>query len=82
MKKKKARKRSIRIQAVAEEPPRPYRRVEETLGWKKARKKPTTLWLDADVVQWFKKDGPRYQTRINKVLWRVMREEKRKAGER
>jgi len=35
-------------------------------------KKPVTLRLDADVLAWFKKDGRRYQTRINKALRGVM----------
>ncbi len=44
-------------------------------------KKPITLRLDADVLAWFKKDGRRYQTRINQALRQVMqREMKRSAG--
>ena len=38
-------------------------------------KKPVTLRLDADVLAWFKKDGRRYQTRINKALRSVMERE-------
>lgn len=38
-------------------------------------KKPVTLRLDADVLAWFKKDGRRYQTRINKALRAVMERE-------
>lgn len=38
-------------------------------------KKPVTLRLDADVIAWFKKDGRRYQTRINKALRKVMERE-------
>ena len=38
-------------------------------------KKPVTLRLDADVLAWFKKDGRRYQTRINKALRGVMEKE-------
>jgi uncharacterized protein (DUF4415 family) len=40
-------------------------------------KKPVTLRLDADVLAWFKKDGRRYQTRINKALRKVMEREMR-----
>ncbi len=40
-------------------------------------KKPVTLRLDADVIAWFKKDGRRYQTRINQALRRVMEREMR-----
>ena len=38
-------------------------------------KKPVTLRLDADVLAWFKKDGRRYQTRINKALRTIMEKE-------
>jgi uncharacterized protein (DUF4415 family) len=38
-------------------------------------KKPVTLRLDADVIAWFKKDGRRYQTRINQALRKVMEKE-------
>ncbi len=38
-------------------------------------KKPVTLRLDADVLAWFKKDGRRYQTRINQALRKVMQKE-------
>ena len=31
-------------------------------------KEPISLRLDADVLAWFKKQGPGYQTRINAVL--------------
>ncbi len=42
-------------------------------------KKPVTLRLDADVLAWFKKDGRRYQTRINQALRAVMEREMRTA---
>lgn len=38
-------------------------------------KKPITLRLDADILAWFKKDGRRYQTRINRALRKVMERE-------
>ena len=38
-------------------------------------KKPITLRLDADVLAWFKKDGSRYQTRINSALRTIMERE-------
>ncbi len=40
-------------------------------------KKPITLRLDADVLAWFKKDGRRYQTRINQALRQVMERERK-----
>ena len=44
-------------------------------------KKPVTLRLDADVLAWFKKDGSRYQTRINRALRKVMEREIKAEGE-
>jgi uncharacterized protein (DUF4415 family) len=44
-------------------------------------KKAVTLRLDADVLAWFKKPGPGYQTRINRVLRSVMMEERKESGE-
>jgi len=38
-------------------------------------KKPITVRLDADVLAWFKRDGKRYQTRINLALRKVMERE-------
>jgi uncharacterized protein (DUF4415 family) len=38
-------------------------------------KKPVTVRIDADVLAWFKKDGRRYQTRINAALRKVMERE-------
>jgi uncharacterized protein (DUF4415 family) len=43
----------------------------------KVIKKPVTLRLDADVLAWFKKRGPGYQTRINRALRKVMTEGKK-----
>ena len=43
-------------------------------------KKPITVRIDADVLAWFKKDGRRYQTRINDALRKVMEKELRQAG--
>ena len=43
-------------------------------------KKPVTVRLDADVLAWFKKDGRRYQTRINQALRKVMEREMRAEG--
>ena len=42
-------------------------------------KKPVTLRIDADVLAWFKKDGRRYQPRINSTLRKVMEREMRTA---
>lgn len=50
--------------------------IPETLDWDAAEigkfyrpvKKKLTIRLDADVVEWFKKNKPHYQTAINKAL--------------
>jgi len=39
-----------------------------------------TLRLDRDVLEWFKKQGPRYQTRINALLRAYVEAKKRHAG--
>lgn len=46
-----------------------------TLEFYRPLKKPITVRIDADVLAWFKKDGRRYQTRINAALRKVMEQE-------
>lgn len=47
-------------------------------------KQPISLRVDADVLEWFKSQGPRYQSRINAVLRSYMSQRrqssKRRAG--
>jgi uncharacterized protein (DUF4415 family) len=46
-------------------------------------KQPISLRVDADVLDWFKTQGPRYQSRINAVLRSYMtqrRQKSRRAG--
>ncbi|MCU7837554.1 MAG: BrnA antitoxin family protein [gamma proteobacterium symbiont of Taylorina sp.] len=38
------------------------------------RKKQVTLRLDADMLEWFRKHGNKYQTRINQILRHYMDE--------
>ena len=45
------------------------------------RKIPISLRVDADVLEWFKAGGPRYQSRINAVL-RAYMIRARRQGER
>jgi len=58
--------------------------IDETKHWYKAAehpavyrpiKKPTTIRLDADVLEWLKSKGKGYQTRINKILREAMLDE-------
>ena len=50
--------------------------------WNRPRKQRISLRVDTEVVDWFKTKGPGYQTRINRILRRVMMEGKKRAGER
>jgi uncharacterized protein (DUF4415 family) len=54
--------------------------MREVMEFYKPIKKPVTLRLDADVLAWFRRDGRRYQTRINGALRGVM-EREMEAGE-
>ena len=45
--------------------------------WRKLKKR-VTLFLDADVLAWFREQGRGYQTEINRALWEVVKEEKRR----
>lgn len=65
------------LRASAESSKRHSASMEDVLEFYKPIKKPVTLRLDADVLAWFKRDGRRYQTRINAALRRVMEREMR-----
>ncbi len=49
-------------------------------GFFRTNKKRVTLSLDADVLAWFQGQGPRYQTRINRALWKFMVDVRRRSG--
>lgn len=46
--------------------------------WNRPRKQRFSLRVDVEVVDWFKSTGPGYQTRINRILRRVMADGKKK----
>src|ERR1700722_19613170 len=50
--------------------------------WNRPRKLRISSRIDTEVVDWFKSKGPGYQTRINRVLRRVMMEGKKRSGDR
>ncbi len=50
--------------------------------WNRPRKRRISLRVDNEVVDWFKSNGPGYQTRINRILRRVMLDGKKRMGER
>jgi len=56
--------------------------VEVESRWNRPRKQRLSLRVDCEVVDWFKSKGPGYQTRINRILRRVMVEGKRSMGEK
>ena len=62
------------------------RLAEEDAGaesrWNRPRKRRISLRVDCEVVDWFKSKGPGYQTRINRILRRVMVESKKRMGDK
>jgi uncharacterized protein (DUF4415 family) len=50
--------------------------------WNRPRKRRISLRVDVEVVDWFKSKGPGYQTRMNRILRRVMMEGKKREEER
>jgi uncharacterized protein (DUF4415 family) len=78
---KTGRRKGLNSQPSAAESKRRTVSIGEVPEYYKPLKKPVTLRLDADVVAWFKRDGRRYQTRINAALRRVMEREMKAAGE-
>ncbi|HZQ69960.1 MAG TPA: BrnA antitoxin family protein [Terriglobales bacterium] len=71
--KKSVTLRSLRASAETSKRSSP---MEEVGSLYRPIKKPVTLRVDADVLAWFKKKGRGYQTRMNRVLRRVMMEER------
>jgi uncharacterized protein (DUF4415 family) len=43
-----------------------------------ARKRQLTIRIDSDVLEWYRRQGPGYQTRINALLRAYMQEHPRK----
>ncbi|HEY1799777.1 MAG TPA: BrnA antitoxin family protein [Terriglobales bacterium] len=62
------------------------RLAEEDAGaesrWSRPRKQRISLRVDCEVVDWLKSKGPGYQTRINRILRRVMTEGKKRMMEK
>jgi uncharacterized protein (DUF4415 family) len=50
--------------------------------WNRPRKRRISLRVDVEVVDWLKSRGPGYQTRINRILRRVMMEAKKRVKEK
>lgn len=75
----KGKRTELTLMAAAEGPKRGKFALSDALEFYRPLKKPVTLRLDADILAWFKKDGRRYQTRINSALRKVMEREMRAA---
>jgi uncharacterized protein (DUF4415 family) len=50
--------------------------------WSRPRKQRISLRVDCEVLDWLKSQGPGYQTRINRILRRVMMEGKKRKGKK
>ena len=74
-KKKNRRVKRIDLMAVAEELKRRSISSVDIHEWYKPIKHAVTIRIDAEVLAWFKRPGRGYQTRINRALWKVMKEE-------
>ncbi|HEY3616038.1 MAG TPA: BrnA antitoxin family protein, partial [Candidatus Sulfotelmatobacter sp.] len=68
---KSGQRKVLSLTASAEPSRRGGVSMREVMEFYKPIKKPVTLRLDADVLAWFRRDGRRYQTRINAALRRV-----------
>src|SRR5436309_15181880 len=54
--------------------------VDAEARWNRPRKRRIALRVDIEVVDWFKYKGPGYQTRMNRILRRVMMDGKKRTG--
>jgi uncharacterized protein (DUF4415 family) len=69
------RKKGLSLMASVEPSKRGSVSMADVMEFYKPIKKPVTLRLDADVLAWFRRDGRKYQTRINSALRKVMERE-------
>ena len=69
----KEQRRDVRIIARKKDGDIDFSDAPRVLDWSKAgigkfyrpKKKPVTMRLDSDVIDWLKEDGPGYQTKVN-----------------
>lgn len=71
---KGGRRKGLSLSASADSSKRQVS-MGDVLEFYKPIKKPVTLRLDADVLAWFRREGRRYQTRINRALRSLMERE-------
>ena len=73
--------REIDFSEVPELAPEAFARAMVRRGLESPQPKAQlTIRLDADVLAWFREQGPGYQTRINSLLRAYMEAHKRDAG--
>ena len=71
----------IDLSEIEEVPPEMFARAIVRRGLKPVkRKQQLTLRMDSDVIDWFKKQGQGYQTKINSLLRAYMEEHFRKSA--
>lgn len=77
----KAQRRDVRAIAGRRDEDIDFSDAPRVLDWSKAeigkfyrpKKKPVTMRLDADVIDWLKEDGAGYQTKANWLLRQAMK---------
>lgn len=77
----KEQRRDVRAIAGKKDQDIDFSDVPRVLDWSKAeigkfyrpQKKPVTMRLDSDVIDWLKADGPGYQTKANWLLRQAMK---------
>jgi uncharacterized protein (DUF4415 family) len=74
---RRGQKKISGLRASAEGRELPVPALPASPGYYRPIKRPVTLRLDADVLAWFQRKGPGYQTRINRALRKVMLDERK-----
>lgn len=77
----KEQRRDVRAIAGKRDEDIDFSDAPRVLDWSKAeigkfyrpKKKPVTMRLDSDVIDWLKEDGPGYQTKANWLLRQAMK---------
>ena len=64
---------------IPEQKPEDWKNAISGIFYKPVKQQ-LTLRLDADVVDWFKRTQPKYQTAMNDALRRYMIDQRRKSG--
>jgi uncharacterized protein (DUF4415 family) len=81
MKRRKRLRRRGKIRRLTASAGAGGRDAGEFPRWYRPVKRKVSLRLDADLLAWLKRQGRGYQTRINRILRKAMREEMYVVGE-